>query len=257
MQIIINRRSKILFLLFLVIVFFYFWHSPELQQFLEDRDDFKIDKTKSNNVFEKVGEKISYDVMLGKVRVGQAQYHHLRKTDLQGIPVHLITFETQAVRFRDRETIYCDAETFLPLLVERKISQLITPEKIKEVYDQKNYTLTITHKRFTQEVDVIRKDGPIHNSILLPYFLRKEPELKPGWSFEANLPQGKYKIKLSRIEEIEVPAGRFKAFYLESEPSKIKIWISADEKKVPLKLEGTGSIGYKLLMREYMPPEKK
>lgn len=214
-------------------------------------------KDKTANPAERIGEQIVYDVYLGKVRLGYATYHHVKKMKYKEQLVHLITFETLAMRFHDRENIYCDVKSFLPIRVERKVSQFIKPEKIEEVYDQENFTLKITKKRFTTEHMEIKKDAPIQNSILLPYLVRNKPTLEIGWSFEVNLPQRKYKITLSSIEAVKVPAGEFQAYYFESEPKAIKIWLSTDQARIPLKLEGTGGFGYKLLMREYSMPKTK
>jgi len=205
---------------------------------------------------ERIGETIGYDVLLGRIRLGTARYRYLSKTKLEDETVHRIAFETKVVRFHDRETIYYDAKTFLPLVVERKVSQFLKPEKIREVYDQENFKLTIIKKRFMTEEIVIKKNAPIHNSILLPFFVRDLPGLDIGWSFKVNLPQRHYTINLVAIETVEVPAGNFEAFYFESVPRQIKIWISSDERRIPLKLEGTGGMGYKLLMREYSIPKQ-
>ncbi len=251
-----QRRTRLLLMLFLVIAFFYLWHLPGMDGF-SGRKSLKVqEKKKEDRSRDRIGEQIDYDVYLGKVKLGNAKYHHLKKVMFKGRLVHLITFQTKAMRFRDRETIYCDAETYLPIVVERKVSQFLKPEKIKEEYDQKNFVLTITKERFTKEKHVIKKDAPIHNSILLPYLVRNTENLEIGRSFEVNLPQRKYEIVLSAIEMVKVPAGEFRAYYFESRPKQIKIWISADENRVPLKLEGTGMLGYKLLMRAYSFPGK-
>ncbi|MBU4304974.1 MAG: DUF3108 domain-containing protein [Candidatus Omnitrophica bacterium] len=253
-----NRRARLLFLLLFMLAFFYAWHLP--QNNLPLRESYLEDKTvkgkERKEVSSRIGEQIVFDVMLGKVRIGTARYHYVREAKVDGREAYLITFETKAVKFRDQETIYCDRATFLPVLVERKVTQLLKPENIREVYDQRNYTLTITKKRFTEETQVIKKDGPIHNSILLPFFVRNNSDLKAGWSVEVNLPQKNFKITLTAVEDVDVPAGIFQAYYFESEPSQIKIWISTDERRIPLKLEGTGGIGYRLVMREYIAPNK-
>jgi len=253
-----GRRPRLLFLLFLVVVFFYVWYDLEMKEFAEGVPPGQGGEQLVEKKPDRIGEEILYDVMLAKIRIGQAKYRHLSKTLLNEKPVHLITFETKALRFRDRETIYADPETFLPIVIDRKVSQILKPEKIKEEYDQENFVLKITKKRFTTEERIIKKDSPIHNSILLPYFVRNKKDLEVGWSFMANLPQHKHKITLKAIESVTVPAGDFRAFYFESEPVKgkqIKIWISTDEGRIPLRLEGTGGIGYKLLMRKYTLPK--
>jgi len=247
-----GRRARLLFLLFLVITFFYVWHENNLDKkhdkVADEYNGFVEDKS-----IDRIGEKINYDLFLGSVRVGTAEYHHLRKTYLDETLVDLITFHTKAMTFKDRETIYCDSNTFLPLVVERKISKPIKPEKIKEVYDQENFKLKITKQRFGTSTSEISSTEPIHNSILLPFFVRNASDLKDGWTFTANLPQGKYVIKLMGVEEVEIPAGKFEAYYFESEPSKINIWIGTDDNRIPLRIDGTGGIGYKMMMRDYVP----
>jgi len=198
-----------------------------------------------------VGEKIVYNVMLGNLSIGSSEYRFLKKTELNGRPVNLITFYTKLARFSDRETIYSDPKTFLPFLVERKISKLIKQERIREEYDQENFVLTIIRKRWNTKKTVIKKDKPIHNPVLLPYFVRNNANLNLGWTFEVNFPKREYKIELKSIEDVKVPAGEFKAYYFESEPPQIKIWISKDARRIPLKIEGTGVLGYKLVMKEY------
>ena len=252
-----GRRARLLFLLFLVVAFFYYWNTQQTKNFFASDEPKTKQKVREEKPFERVGEKITYDVDLGSVRIGTAEYENLRKTTLNGRPVYVISFRTRALRFQDQEEIFCDAGTFLPLVVNRKVSQFLKPEKITEEYDQKNYVLTIKKKRFGEEESVIRKNEPIHNSILLPFFVRKEENLRIGWSFEANLPQGKYKIILKAIEAVKVPSGTYESFYFESEPEKIKIWISNDKNRIPLMIEGTGGIGYQLKMRDYFLPEKE
>ena len=245
-----GRRARLLFLLFLVIAFFYVWKDPDLEQ-----PEKPAEYTEHDAAVDRVGEKIDYDVYLGAMKIGSAEYHHLRKTYVKERPVELITFLTQAVRFKDRETIYCDSGTFLPLIVERKISKPLKPEKIVEAYDQDNFILNITKERFGTSTDQIKSDEPIHNSILLPFVVRNENNLEIGWQFNANLPQGKYLIKLTRIEKINTPAGEFEAYYFESDPNKFKIWIGTDKNKIPLRIDGTGGIGYKMMMRAYTTPK--
>jgi hypothetical protein len=245
-----GRRLRLLVLLFLVVVFFYIWNTRYAPQ--EEKTAYVVQE----KVIDRTGEKIEYNVYLGTLKVGKATYHHLRKTFLHDKQVELITFLTEAVRFKDRETIYADSDTFLPLVVERKISKPIKPEKIREEYDQENFKLTITKKRFGQSVKEIKSTKPIHNSILLPFFVRTAEDLNIGWTFTANLPQGEYLIKLTKIEKVNTPAGEFEAYFFESDPNKFKIWIGTDSNRIPLRIDGTGGIGYKMMMQTYTPPGK-
>jgi hypothetical protein len=203
---------------------------------------------------DRLGEKIIYDVMLGSVKLGTAVFHYQAKSELNFKPVNFITFDTKVIRFKDSEKIYCDPKTSLPLRVEREISNWPKYEKIIEVYDQEKFLLHIvkTESGHDQAQD-FKKDAPIHNSILLPYYVRQIPDLAVGWKFQANLPTQQFSIELVTIEEIKIEAGTFKAYHFKSTPERFEIWISADENKIPLKIKGVSGIGYTLVMHEYVP----
>lgn len=200
------------------------------------------------------GEGIKYDIKLGPVRVGTASFRNVELTKIEGdIPASLVTFETKLAKFQDLETIYAQPETFLPLRVDRDIRTWPKHEKIREEYDQSAYRLTIS-KPGSAPATVIKKDAPIHNAILLPYFVRKIPGLDVGWKFLINLPTQQFTLKALRVEQVTVPAGTFSAYYLTSDPERFEIWITADARRIPVRIRGSGAVGYTMLMREYIPP---
>jgi hypothetical protein len=201
---------------------------------------------------ERIGEKIVYEVKLGRLSLGRAQYDHLMPSELNGKMVSHMTFETRLARFKDLERVYSDPDTFLPLQVERQICVWPVSEQITEKYDQKNFSLTIVKRKFGKMREtVIKKDSPIHNAITLPFYVRRMDSLQVGWSMKANLPGEQFEIKLVSIEEVSVPAGSFKSYHFTSIPQRFEIWISADERKIPLKIKGGGALGYTFLMKEY------
>jgi hypothetical protein len=202
-----------------------------------------------------VGEKILYAVRFGGITLGQADFHHVSRVTLEGREVNLMTFQTQLARFNDLEKIYSDMRTFLPLKVERDVFIWPKQEKITESYDQDNFILNITKFRGQKKEEaIIKKEGAIHNAILLPFHVRMVPELEVGWSLLARLPTQEFMIKLSSIEDVTVPAGTFKAYRFESIPKKFEIWVSADERRIPVKIKGAGFMGYTLVMKEYSRP---
>ncbi|TRZ96509.1 hypothetical protein D4R78_00760 [bacterium] len=199
-----------------------------------------------------VGEKITYDVMLGKVRLGQAYFSNLPNVEVDGRKLNLITFETRLARFADREEIYSDPKTLLPIKVNRDIKKWFVSERITEEYDQGRYLLKIIkNKGDTQQQMIIQSGSHIHNAVLLPYYVRRIPKLKVGWSLQANFPLRKFLIKLVSIDSIVVPAGTFQAYHFISEPKQFQIWISLDERRIPIKIVGTGMFGYSLEMSKY------
>ncbi len=199
-----------------------------------------------------VGEKITYNVKLGKLYLGKARFNNIANVQLDGRLLNVMTVETKLTQFTDMEKIYSDLDTLLPVRVERDILNWFVREKITEDYDQNNFTVTIIkNKGAGQEKLVIKKDSHIHNAVLLPYYVRRIPRLDVGGIIITNLPTRRLEIKLVSIEDIKVPAGTFKAYHFKSTPKQIEIWISTDVRRIPLKIQGSGLFGYSMVMSEY------
>lgn len=198
------------------------------------------------------GEEIVYDVKMGAMKIGTSLFRHEDAAEFQGRAVERVVFQTKVVQVEDTEIIFADPVTFLPVKVERDISMWPKREKITEIYDQKKHGLLITKAGGSAEPPVrIEKSSPIHNAILLPYQVRGVAGLGPGWSMDVVLPTREFKITLLRTEKVSVPAGIFEAFYFESEPKRFAIWISADDRRIPVKIRGSSGVNYTMLMRSY------
>ncbi|MFA5356182.1 MAG: DUF3108 domain-containing protein [Candidatus Omnitrophota bacterium] len=201
------------------------------------------------------GEKIRYDVKMGMLSLGRAESINLPGEKLDGKQVNVMTMDTKLTNFTDNEKIYSDPQTLLPIRVERDILNFMNRERIIEDYDQENFTVTIIkHKGAKEQKFVIKKDSTIHNAVLLPYYVRRIPKLDVGRVIVANLPTRRIEVRLDSIEDITVPAGTFKAYHFTSSPRQIEIWISADERRIPLKIQGGGPFRYYLVMNSYTPP---
>lgn len=205
---------------------------------------------------EYAGEKIIYDVKLGKVNLGRAEFNYLENSEFNGKEVSLMTFETKVTNFKDLEKIYSDLDSFLPLKVVRNIKSWSGEENIREDYDQVNFTLTINKLKAGKEEKIeIKKDGAIHNAILLPFYLRRMPGLGIGWSFIAELPTQEFKIELVSVENIKLVSGMFETYHFESVPRKFEFWVTTDKRRIPVKIKGAGILGYMLVMRSYKPAD--
>ncbi|MFA6384551.1 MAG: DUF3108 domain-containing protein [Candidatus Omnitrophota bacterium] len=196
------------------------------------------------------GEEIVYDVKMGAVKIGTSVYHNLERTKLSGVDAQLVVFTTKVIQVNDTERIWADVKEFLPLRVERDIRTWPKYTRIVEIYDQSSHSLDITRPPGGKSSRIV-KEGPIHNAILLPYQVRRAEKLAPGWSMKVVLPTQEFDIKLKSIEKVTVPAGTFNAFYFESEPERFAIWISADDRRIPVKIRGSGGLNYTMLMRSY------
>ena len=193
-------------------------------------------------------EKIVYSIE----PVGRAEYNDMGLVKKNGSIVKFTTFRTQVLGFDDTEKIYTEPKTFLPLRVERDITMWMGKEYIVEEYSPDENSLVIRKFQNDKEVQKLafKGDGPIHNAIMLPFFLRRIPELKVGWTFKARFPD-EFVVKLVNLEEVEVPAGKFKTYHFTSEPNKFEIWISRDALHLPVKIKGVGGLGYTMVMQEH------
>ncbi len=192
------------------------------------------------------GEQLNFVYSLGPLKTGSAKLTFAGKTTVNGRDAFMVTFESSVGAFYDKEDIYADTKTFYPILVERKIKNFTVAANIKEEYDQAAFEVKITKKGlFGTTSDTIKKQNPIQNALLLIYYCRKllSSELDVGHEFDVVLPVDEFKVKLTKIEKIKVPAGTFEAYLFESTPRKIKLWIAKDKKHTPLKMENLTSFG--------------
>lgn len=198
-------------------------------------------------------EEIYYDVSA----FGNSVYQDLGQVEFRGKTVNLVIFKTRVMGFEDKETIYSDPVTGLPLWIERNISTWFDKEYLTEKYMQDEHKLTIIKFKENKKVEEheFKASGPIQNAILLPFSLRKVPDLEVGWSCDIMLP-AEFKVKLVSIDDVAVPAGKFKAYHFISEPAKFQIWISADSLRLPVKIAGAGGLSYTMVMKKYSPGRK-
>lgn len=201
-----------------------------------------------------VGERIVYGIS----PVGRAEYNDLGEVNIDGQKLDCVTFRAQAMGFDDTERIYSDKQSHLPVKVERDVSKWLGKEYLVEEYDQKNFVLTIDKFKNKKKVKqyVFKKDGPIHNAILLPFYLRTVDNLDIGWEIKARVPE-EFTIRLESFEEITIPAGKFMTYHFTSTPSKFEIWISKDDLRLPIKIKGLGGINYTMVMKKYFLPQTK
>jgi len=204
-----------------------------------------------------VGEEIIYDVKLGKLHLGTSKFIRIENSNQQEKNLYVMLFETKLATFFDREKIFTDPQTFLPIIIEREIKNLFLKERILETYDQKNFTLNIIKNESSKNIITINSTEPIQNAILLPQQVRRLPDLKPGLIFNVNLPNRRYEITLTSVEDVDTPAGTFNAYHFVSKPKQIEIWISTDERRIPVKVQSTATFGYFLILKEYRAAPKK
>jgi hypothetical protein len=193
-------------------------------------------------------ETILYDIS----PIGISEYRDMGEAEFRGRRVNLVIFKTQVAAFKDTETIYSNPETGLPLWIERDVSFPFNKEYLTEEYIKDENRLVITKFKDNKKVMdyQFKANGPIHCAVLLPFSLRNVPDLKIGWSSIIRLPD-EFEVKLVSVEDVNVPAGTFRAYHFTSTPHKFEIWITADTLRLPVKIEGTGGYPYTLVMKKH------
>ncbi len=194
------------------------------------------------------GESITYLIS----PFGRSEYNDLGVVDLNGVKVNLVTFKTKVLFFEDTEKIYSDPESLLPYRIERAISGFWSKEYITEEYDQQKFTV-VTRKfkgvKLIKE-QITKAGSPIQNTILIPFYIRRHPDIEIGWSFTVRVP-AEFRLELVSIDEITVPAGKYQAYHFKSIPDEFEIWVNKETPRVPIKIQGKGAFKYALLMKTY------
>ena len=156
----------------------------------------------------------------------------------------LIVFKARGKNFTDEEDIYVDPTTYKPIFVERNFNlntfgkgkileeYLPTEGKIVETKTEGNKITTV----------VIKKSGKVDNIYGFIYRYRREGAFKIGDVLDMTLPTKDLKIRVASQVPFKIGDKTYDSYYLESQPTRYKIWLDSSAKKLPLRI--TGTIGF-------------
>lgn len=203
----------------------------------------KSDKASSEDVFS-VGETINFGVYSNIINVGSGKLVYLGSAGKEPRQMQRVRLEVNALSVKDKEDIYGSRDFSYPVKVERDIVLFGRHEKILEKYSQENKKLDIT-KTSAEGVKSwsITSKEPFENVVLMIYNLRNSKDFRIGKEYKINLPTQKFSLIVRKKTTLKVPLGKFEVFYIESKPAKYKIWVSADQKRLPLRIQGLISFG--------------
>ncbi|MBM3251857.1 MAG: DUF3108 domain-containing protein [Candidatus Omnitrophica bacterium] len=225
-------------------------------RFFQAEDLLQGFKTKFEQIYNsenpfKDGEKLMFRVKLGFLTIGRSQLIFQGKTKLDEKEVYLIKFTTKTTSFNDTETIYAELDSFLPLKVERDIRMLGKKINITEEYNQEKKMVTITRTEGAKTTkEIIKSDSQLNSILCLIYFYRLPGNIELGKTLSINLPLKKIRLKVKDIQELDVPAGEFDAFLLESEPKGYNFWFDTSISRLPLSIDGAIKFGNARLLLE-------
>jgi hypothetical protein len=202
----------------------------------------------------KLGEEINFNVVLNGIRIGTSKLTYLGVVENNKRQVLLVHLLTNAINLKDLEKIFIDLDTFNPVWIVRNVDFFNKTEIITEDYTFKPNSVKISKFKNSKLISetVINSDMALQHVISSIYECRKRDDLVVGKKILLNLPLKKLLLEVKGIDEISVPAGKFKAIHIESVPRRYGFWLSADEKMIPLKIQGAISfLPATMVMRSY------
>lgn len=189
-------------------------------------------------------EKIVFGVYSHGFKAGSGDLTYVGSETGQGRTLQHVRFRFNTLSVKDTEDVFGTEDFKYPVKVERHVTLFGRREEILESYsdDHKSISLrkTAGEKKEESSMD---SDQPVQNVLLMIYRLRNDKDLDVGKEYDIVLPTQKFLLKVKEKKTLKVPLGRFETFYIESTPAKYKIWISADEKRLPLRIQGLISFG--------------
>lgn len=198
----------------------------------------------------KNGECLAYGVRYKDIKIGRSILIFHGEENLGDKKVYYITFSTDIPSFKDTEELYAEKDSFLPVEVHRSIKKRIGfNDRIEEKYDQENFRVEVTSKsKLRTKSFSIEKDSRIHNAILLTYYCRSIENFEKEGTFKIALPTVDFEVSFKGTESIKTPLGQYEAYVFTSDPPRFKLWLSTDERRVPLKIENPSTLGYSLVI---------
>ena len=201
-----------------------------------------------------IGEKLTYDVRFGPLRVGQASMEVLGIERLRGRDAYhtrfLLRGGTVFYRVNDRYESWFDARTLESLRYAQQIDQgTYERERLFEMYpERRTYTENGAPEQKPSVAD------PLDDGSFL-YFLRTIP-LEVGTTYEFNRyfrpDRNPVRVTVLRRERITVPAGTFDAIVVRptiktsgifSEGGRAEVWFAADSTRRMLQMKSRLSFG--------------
>jgi len=179
---------------------------------------------------------VGFDGQATLTFVGPKQYRNMHTL--------LIVFKAQGINYWDKEDIYVNPVTYKPLFVERNFSlNVFGHGTTVEQYlpDQGKIIVTKTEGNRVSRV-ILRKTGAVDNIYGFIFRYRHEGSFKIGDELDMRLPTKDLKIKLVARQNLPIAGKSYDAYYMQSQPTRYKIWFDASAHKFPLRI--TGTIGF-------------
>lgn len=205
------------------------------------------------------GELLRYEVRWAGIPVGRATLSVVFD-DSNGRAVYRVNSRAESndiisVFFPVKDLVesVIDAETLLPYRLS--VQQRHGRRKVKKhiEFDQESHVATLSEKGKKIEFDVPPGVQDVLSSL---YYIRSLETLLPGDSVFIDVHESKKnwrtEVRFEKREEIQLPAGKFKTVKVRAliryegllmNKGDAFVWLSDDERRIPVQMEGKISIG--------------
>lgn len=214
------------------------------------------------------GEKSTFEVRFGAVRVGNGSLSVVGLDNVRGRDAWHIAFNVQGgtffYRVNDVYESWIDTRTMNSLLFNRQIEEG-TRDRTQsyEIIPERGTYIERTRQKTTTKKTV---EAPLDEGAFL-YFVRTIP-LVVGQSYEFHryfIPdRNPVRLRVLRKERVTVPAGTYNAIVVQpiiktkgifSEKGQAEVWLSDDSARILLQVKSKLSFGsLNLYLKSYTPP---
>ncbi|MBA3578518.1 MAG: DUF3108 domain-containing protein [Gemmatimonadaceae bacterium] len=213
-----------------------------------------------------VGEKLTFDVRFGPLKVGTSTMEVREISHIRGRAAYKTYFRVQGGTFfykvDDVLQSWIDTETLSSLRFVQSLEEGSRQrERHFEIYPDRSVFVEVT--KSPAELPSVAR--PLDDASFL-YFIRTIP-LEMGQTYEFNRyfrpDRNPVKVRVMRRERIVVPAGTFNAIVVRptiktkgifAEDGEAELWLSDDERRMVLQLKTKVSFGtLNLFLRSYTP----
>ena len=213
------------------------------------------------------GEKLTFDVRFGGLKVGSGRMEVVGMQDVRGREAWHTRFTVKGgipfYRVNDRMESWIDTRTFQSLRFVQDLEEgTRDKERSYEIYPER---ATYSETGETDRAQVASVDNPLDDAAFM-YFVRTI-SLEVGKTYDFNRyfrpDRNPVQIRVLRKDTINVPAGRFQTVVIQpvikskgifSEKGHAEMWLTDDPRRLLVQMKTDLSIGsLSLYLRGYVP----
>ncbi len=202
----------------------------------------------------RVGETLDYELTYLGIFHGSTRLVLKGLTTYQGVPAYRIAEEVDAGSvFKNHIEAWCRQSDLMPLLITTRMMRKGGLALGRQVYhpERRSATFSLTEQKKSSSATFVRQH-PVQDVVTLLYYLRAR-NLAQGASFPVSMREGEFTLSVTgeeslkcKVEGLDDPQ---ECWVIESNPPRIKAWLTTDERHLPIKVELFGRASPRLYLR--------